>query len=289
VSAALEAFRQLLTMDLYRLPLVAALMVAVVSSVMGVYIVLKRIVFVGAALAQTASLGVATGVLIPVVLHRHGPSPLVFAVAFTLIGVILISQLGQRWPISAESLIGVIYAATGALAIVGLSKSPEGEAHIKEIIEGSIVNVQETSQIIVLAVIFGAILVVHLLFYKQFLLVSYDPETAGTLGYHRRLWELLFYLTLGVMISAAMEVAGVLLVFSYLVLPAVTGVLATRSLRGAFAVAIVAALAATVAGLTFSVGADWPPGPAIATCSAAVLAVAGIGIGVARRARGSTS
>ncbi len=114
----------------------------------------------------------------------------------------------------------------------------------------------------------------HAVFYKEFLFVSFDRETARTLGYNVTFWNLFLYLTLGLVIAFAMQFAGVLLVFNFLVLPAVAGLLVARGMRGMFAVAIAASLAASVVGFSFSVVFDLPTGPSIIAVSGALLLIA---------------
>ncbi|HYJ79448.1 MAG TPA: metal ABC transporter permease, partial [Longimicrobiaceae bacterium] len=107
------------------------------------------------------------------------------------------------------------------------------------------------------------VLLVHLVFYKEFLFVSFDRETARTLGYRVNRWNLLLYLTLGLVIAFAMQFAGVMLVFNFLVLPAVTGMLLARGMAGVFAWSVASALLAAVVGFTLSVPLDLPTGPAM--------------------------
>jgi ABC-type Mn2+/Zn2+ transport system permease subunit len=114
------------------------------------------------------------------------------------------------------------------------------------------------------------VLLVHVIFYKEFLFVSFDRETARTLGYNVRFWNLLLYLTLGVVIAYAMQFAGVMLVFNFLVLPAVTGLLLARSMRGIFTVAVGSGLLAALLGFSLSVPFDLPSGPAIIAVSGVI-------------------
>jgi ABC-type Mn2+/Zn2+ transport system permease subunit len=107
------------------------------------------------------------------------------------------------------------------------------------------------------------VLLVHAVFYKEFLFVSFDRETARTLGYRVTAWNLLLYLTLGLVITAAMQFAGVLLVFNFLVLPAVTGLLLSASMRGTISWAVLSAILAVLIGFTLSVPFDLPSAPAI--------------------------
>jgi ABC-type Mn2+/Zn2+ transport system permease subunit len=113
------------------------------------------------------------------------------------------------------------------------------------------------------------VLVAHVLFYKEFLFVSFDRETARTLGYRVTFWNLFLYFTLGLVIAFAMQFAGVMLVFDFLVLPAVTGLLLARSMAGIFTVSVISAVLAAVVGFSLSVPFDLPSGPAIIAVSGA--------------------
>ena len=126
------------------------------------------------------------------------------------------------------------------------------------------------------------VLLAHLVFYKEFLFVSFDRETARTLGYRVNFWNLFLYLTLGLVIAFAMQFAGVMLVFNFLVLPAVTGLLLSRSMAGTFFWSIVSALVAAVIGFSISVPFDLPSGPAIITISG-VLALLAFLVRLAQR------
>jgi zinc transport system permease protein len=118
------------------------------------------------------------------------------------------------------------------------------------------------------------VLLLHVVFYKEFLFISFDQETARTLGYSVTRWNLLLYFTLGLVIALAMQFAGVLLVFNFLVLPAVTGLLVARSMGGMFAVAVGAGLAAAAIGFSLSVPFDLPTSPTIIAVSGALAFIA---------------
>jgi ABC-type Mn2+/Zn2+ transport system permease subunit len=118
------------------------------------------------------------------------------------------------------------------------------------------------------------VLLAHLVFYKEFLFVSFDREMARTLGYRVGAWNLFLYLTLGLVIAFAMQFAGVMLVFDFLVLPAVTGLLLSRSMAGTFFFSVLSALLAAVVGFALSVPYDLPSGPAIITASGVLVLLA---------------
>ncbi|MDQ3243777.1 MAG: metal ABC transporter permease, partial [Gemmatimonadota bacterium] len=155
-----------------------------------------------------------------------------------------------------------------------------GEAH-DLFLQGNILGITRTDTLVLLAVAIP-VLLVHAAFYKEFLFVSFDRETARTLGFLVGFWNLFLYVTLGLVIAFAMQFAGVMLVFNFLVLPAVTGLLISRSMGGTFAWSIAAALIAAVVGFSVSVPLDLPSGPAIIAVSG-LIALVGFGVRLAQR------
>jgi ABC-type Mn2+/Zn2+ transport system permease subunit len=261
---------------LFREALYGALVIALACSVLGVYVVLRRIVFVGAALAQLSSAGIAlamflSGAGVAAGLTGH---TVAMALIVTLAGALFFGMEGgsARGPVPPDATIGVTYAVAAAAGIVLISKASSGEAH-DLFLSGNILAITRADTLVLLAVSVP-VLLIHLLFYKEFLFVSFDRETARTLGYRVSAWNLLLYLTLGLVIAFAMQFAGVMLVFNFLVLPAVTGLLVGRGMAGVFAGSVVSALLAAVIGFALSVPYDLPTGPAMICVSGALALVA---------------
>jgi ABC-type Mn2+/Zn2+ transport system permease subunit len=263
------------TVLLFREALYGALVIAVACAVLGVYVVLRRIVFVGAAIAQLSSAGIAlalflsgAGIASGLVAH-----PTAFALVFALAGAMFFGLGGgQRSGVPPDATIGVTYAIAAAAGILLIAKAKSGEAH-DIFLQGNILGITRADTLLLLAVTIP-VLIVHLVFYKEFLFVSFDRETARTLGYRVTFWNLLLYFTLGLVIAFAMQFAGVMLVFNFLVLPAVTGLLIAQSMKAIFAIAIVSAIVAAVIGFSLSVPFDLPSGPAIIACSGALALLA---------------
>jgi zinc transport system permease protein len=260
---------------LFREALYGALVIAVACSVLGVYVVLRRIVFVGAALAQISSAGIAIalwlsgqGMLLGLAGH-----PLAFSLLVTLGGVVFFSSTGKG-AIPPDAKIGVTYAVAAAAGILFIAKAKSGEVH-DIFLQGNILGITRGDTLVLIAASLP-VLLAHIVFYKEFLFVSFDRETAQTMGYNVRRWDLGLYLTLGLVIAFAMQFAGVMLVFNFLVLPAVTGLLLARSMRGTFAVSVASAIVAAVVGFTLSVPFDLPSGPTISAVSGVLVALAWI-------------
>jgi ABC-type Mn2+/Zn2+ transport system permease subunit len=259
---------------LFREALYGTLVIALACSVLGVYVVLRRIVFVGAALAQLSSAGIAlalflSGIGVATAITGH---PIALALVLTVAGVLFFGSGGQRAKIPPDATIGVTYAAAAAIGIILISKAKSGEAH-DIFLQGNILGITRTDTIVLLAIAIP-VLLAHLVFYKEFLFVSFDRETARTLGFRVGFWNLFLYLTLGLVIAFAMQFAGVMLVFNFLVLPAVTGLLVSRSMAGTFAWSVISALLAAVVGFSISVPFDLPSGPAIIAVSGILVIIA---------------
>lgn len=263
------------TILLFKDALFGALLIALACSVLGVYVVLRRIVFVGAALAQLSSAGIALGLFLYGLgiggeLTHH---PVAMALVVTITGAMFFGfGSSGRSGIPPDATIGVTYAVAAAAGILLIAKAKTGEAH-DIFLQGNILGITRLDTMILLGVAVP-VLLVHAVFYKEFLFVSFDRETARTLGYRVRFWNLLLYFTLGVVIAYAMQFAGVMLVFNFLVLPAVTGLLLARSMGGIFAIAIVSALLAALLGFSLSVPFDLPSGPTIIAVSGALALLA---------------
>jgi zinc transport system permease protein len=255
---------------LFRDALYGSLVIAFACSVLGVYVVLRRIVFVGAALAQISSAGIAlaywlAGHGIALGLARH---PEAFSLTVTLASVVFFAGTG-RGRVPPDGKIGVWYAVGAAAGILLIAKAATGEAH-DIFLQGNILGITRSDTLELLAATFP-VLAAHAVFYKEFLFVAFDRETARTLGYRVRRWDLALYLSLGFVISLAMQFAGVLLVFNFLVLPAVTGLLVARGMAGTFAVSIGSALAAAVVGFALSIPFDLPTGPTMIAVSGVIV------------------
>jgi ABC-type Mn2+/Zn2+ transport system permease subunit len=270
----------------------AALIVAVVCSFLGVFVVLKRIVFVGAALGQVAALGAALAFFPPVVaalesqagrFHALAPEqyehtvPIVFAFVCMLAAVAFFSQQGRGRRLPREAIIGAAFAGAAGLTTLVLSKNASGSEHALDSLNGNILGVLP-EDIVELAMAGVVVALIQTLFYKEFVLVAFDPEVARTLGYRSSLWELLWYLSLGIMIAVSIHVVGTVLVFAYLVLPAITALLLSRRLGIVCLLAVIFGVTATFAGVLLSTSPlDLPSSPTIVGCMVALYVLCGLG------------
>ncbi|MHB1456019.1 MAG: metal ABC transporter permease [Armatimonadota bacterium] len=246
--------------------LLASLIVGVVCAFFGVYVVLRRVVFVGAALAQVSSAGVGLALL-------TGTNPVVLSIVFTIGGVAAFSVKSNDRRTTQESYIGIGYAVASALAVLFVAKSAQGEGHMLDVLSGNILTVT-MRQIWWMAGVGVLAILLHNVFNKQFLFSAFDRETAQASGVRSSWWDLFFFLLLGLVISLGIKLAGTLLVFAFLVLPAVTALLLSQRLGRIIVIAIVASIIATTTGLYASVQLDLPSGPTIVAVSFLLLLIA---------------
>ena len=271
MSKLVEMFQQGFMLNV----LAGTTVVAALCSYLGVFIVLRRSVFVGAALAQVSSLGVALALFAVGAIdsrwgvHLHlAPQPV--ALGLTIVASVLLAVQPRERRLPRETVIGAIYAVASGLAILVVALSTHAESEVLNLMFGNVLAIK-TSEVTLLAVLALAVAAVHWIYFKEFLFVSFDPDSATALGVSSRLWNVVLLLSVGVTISLAIRAAGALVVFDFLVLPAATALLLGLSLRGTFAAAVIVGIASSLAGISLSYVADLPSGPTIVAVSALVL------------------
>jgi ABC-type Mn2+/Zn2+ transport system permease subunit len=238
-----------------QLALAAGVIVSAICAYLGVFVILKRIVFVGIALAELGALGVVLG------FSLHLP-PLFFAVLLTLTGVLVFWAPYHLGSLSRESLIGFAYCLAAGLSVILLSKNPSVEAHGLDLISGNLLYAR-SGDFPLLLVLLLIICGFHLAFFRAFLFVSYDQETAASLKLPAKAYDFLIYLLLGLAISLIVKVAGVLLVFASLVIPPMVGLTLCRRTGRIFICSILTGVLSVPLGLYLSYHGDLPSGPAI--------------------------
>lgn len=249
---------EILKTILYEFPfaLFGSIVGGVLCAYLGVYVVSKRVVFVGATLTQVAVAGIA---------FSHLPfvhiEPLWGSIIFTLAATILFAQLLRSPTIPRDSVLGVSYVVAIALRILMIQKSPAAEvSEIEAILKGDILFVT-SDQFYLLLGVFIAVMVVHLLFYKAFIFVSFDAETASTQGFRSRWWEIFFYLTVGIAVSIATRIVGDVFVFGFLVIPAVSAIFLAKKVQHIFLFSVLVGLISPFLGLFLAFKLDFPAGP----------------------------
>jgi zinc transport system permease protein len=271
VTKLVEMFQQGFMLDV----LAGTAIVAAICSYLGVFIVLRRAVFVGAALAQVSSLGVALALFVtgmlesPHELHVELP-PQPIALLLTVAAAVAMAAQPREGRLPRETLIGVAYAAASGIAILIVALSTHAESEVLNLMFGNVLAI-DRGEVALLAMLAVGVGIVHRVFFKEFVFSSFDPDMAIALGVRARLWNVVLFLTIGVTISLAIRAAGALVVFDFLVLPAATALAFGRSLSFAFAAAVAIGIASSVAGISISYVADLPSGPTIVAVSAVLL------------------
>ena len=282
-------------MDLFTLwlwPLVALIALPAILVYFGLHVVGRGIIFVDLALAQIAALGIATAVLLGA--HPdHGALPYALAIGFTLAGAALFSLTRFRHPrVPQEAIIGIIYIVAAAAATLVLSRTAAGDEEIKNLLVGNILLVSRSEVLRTLA-LYLAVGALHFFLRRKFHLLSFDTEEAERQGMSVRLWDFLFYATFGLVVTSFVRIAGVYLVFSYLIVPAVCGALLSSRTASRLAIGWVVALTAGVTGLLLSTqwqSMDLPTGPTIVCLFGGFLILSGAtAFGRSRRASKSAS
>jgi zinc/manganese transport system permease protein len=254
-------------------PIVASLVIAGIHAYLGLHVVERGVIFVDLSLAQIASLGATLALLVPSFGgDPHSPAVYWMSLGFTLIGAAIFSLIkGHEARIPQEAIIGITYAVASAAVIVAMSKSTGESEHLRDMLVGNILSVQP-AEITRTGVLYVAIGLFHYVFRKPFLLISTDPQAAAAKGMAVRFWDFLFYASFGVVVTRSVAIAGVLLVFCYLIVPSVGAMLFAESIGSRLAIGWVMGVVVSMLGMYFSVEFDLPTGATIVCTFGAVLA-----------------
>ena len=242
--------------------LVASLVLAGIHAYLGFHIVRRGVIFVDLALAQMAALGVAISLVLNV--HENSRLTYLLALGMTLVGATVFAWLrGQeKRQVPLEAYIGIVFATAQAAVFLVLEKSPSGPEHIKEAMAGSLFTV-DPRHILNVAILYAVIGVFHIVLRKPFFEITNDPHGAEARGRKLFWWDLAFYATFGLVVTSAVQIAGVLLVFGYLVIPAVAGLLATERPGLALTIGWIFGVIGSLLGLLASIQFDLPAAPSI--------------------------
>lgn len=274
----------------------AAVLVGLVCAYLGVFVVLKRVVFVGLTLAQLSGAGIGLAFLLGPVLgalgHRYAHSvwplsqvgtslewiaarPLSISLVVTLLGIWLLARHSGSQVVPRDSIVGAAYVAAYGMTLLFILRSPKGMEDVRELLDGSVIATSP-ADLMTLALVLGTVLVIHALFYKQNLFVAFDPEAAAAQSYRVAGWEALFYVTLGVAITVAMRQAGILLVFACLVIPPIVGLVAARRMGSVLGIALLSAGLSAILGFVLALKWDLPLSPPTIGVGLGLLAVAAL-------------
>jgi len=251
-------------------PLIACLLLPGILVYYGLHIIRREVIFVDLALAQVAILGTCVCLFLG---HEADDIHNFFwSLGFTLAGALLFTftrpKHGAKVP--QEALIGIIYVVAAAAGILLLSKSPHGKEELQKTLVGDLLTVS-WPRIWKTAGLYAAIAVVHFLFRKQFIALSFETHHVEHRSFKILLWDFLFYALFGLIVTSFVQVGGVLLVFSYLIVPAACATYLASSLRNRLLLGWCAATVASIAGLIISYKFDLPTGAAVVCTLGAIL------------------
>jgi len=242
-------------------PFLMCLVLTGIHAYLGVHVLAREVVFVDIALAQIAALGATAAFLFGHELHTwESYAAGLFA---TLVGALVLSLTRTRERrVSQEAVIGVVYAASAAGAVLLSDRAAHGVEHIRAMLVGSLLTVGG-EDVVKVAVLYGVIGALHWFCRRPFFLISTDPRRAYTEGWRVRLWDLVFYASFGVVVTSSVRIGGVLLVFSYLIVPALAATLVGGSIVTRLLVGWGFGTAVSVLGVIASAGLDLPTGATI--------------------------
>ncbi len=245
-------------------PFVASLILTGIHSYLGVHVVERGVIFVDLSLAQIAALGATIAVLLPFSAgDPHAPSVYWVSLLFTFIGAAIFSMIrGKSSRIPQEAIIGISYAVASAAAILAMSKSTSESEHLKDMLVGNILAVS-WHEVGKTALLYGAVGAFHYIFRKQFLTISMNHADADATGLNVRWWDFLFYASFGFVVTSSVAIAGVLLVFCYLIVPSVAAMLFADSIGKRLAIGWTMGTVVSALGVYLSLILDLPTGATI--------------------------
>jgi zinc/manganese transport system permease protein len=252
-------------------PFLASLILTGIHAYLGVHVVERGVIFVDLALAQIAALGAVVAIVLGMDPHGHGAYWLSLGFTFLGAGIFSLART-RRGHIPQEAFIGIAYAVASATAILAMSKATGETEHLKDMLVGNILAVSH-AEVLRTAILYGVVGLFHYIFRHKFLLISTNPAKAEAEGVNIRFWDFLFYASFGFVVTSSVAIAGVLLVFCYLVVPSVGAMLFADRIGPRLAIGWTMGTLVSALGVYFSVLLDFPTGATIVCTFGAVLVV----------------
>jgi ABC-type Mn2+/Zn2+ transport system permease subunit len=245
---------------MFSLPFIQkSLLIGILSTIMlsylGVYITLRKVVFVGISLAQIATCGYIFGFLINF-------NPYFTSFIFSLIGVFLFSSDIHSEKIPKDAIIALTYVISLCLSMLFIAKSAKAETYLFNVFSGDILTIQP-QDVYLTIIIFILFFISQLLFHRQFNFVSFDPETAEVYGYNRFLWDFIFYSVLSLVFITTINTTGVVFSFGFIVIPALFSILTFNKIKKIFLFSCISSIFSCIIGIVLSYIFDLPTGPTI--------------------------
>jgi zinc/manganese transport system permease protein len=247
---------------------VASLILTGIHAYLGVHVVERGVIFVDLSLAQIAALGATIALLLPVSGgDAHAPVVYWISLAFTFLGAFVFSTIrSKRARIPQEAIIGICYAVASAGAILAMSKATSESEHLKDMLVGNILAVS-WPEVAKTALLYSAIGAFHFVFRRQFLAISMDHNRhhrePPSHGLSVRFWDFLFYASFGFVVTSSVSIAGVLLVFCYLIVPSVAAMLYAENIGPRLAIGWTMGTVVSALGVWLSLQLDLPTGATI--------------------------
>lgn len=255
--------------QLFPAAICAGLVIAVCCSFLGVLVVLKRLVFIGATLSQVAACGIAAAFF-----YRF--SPFWGAVAFNLAAVTILALSADEIRIPRDAVMAFLFIAASGMSVLWVAKSANGLDEVHSLLYGDLI-ITSVSDLKILLLILVPLLLLVLLFLRPVVYTFVDREESKVLGLKVRLWELFLYYALGMVVSASSKLGGMVLVFCYLVVPAIGSLILCNRLRTALVVSVFFGVLSTLLGFDISYRYDLPTNQVIVAVSCLILAITYIG------------
>jgi zinc transport system permease protein len=271
--SAIDTF--LAAREIWLVPLLASVVAGALLGALGVYVVLRRTVFVSAAVTQLSTLGMVATLLLEERIHietEHASEQLAVAMVFSVVGALVLGAWRSR-RLPAEASVGAGWVVASALVVLGTSRLVHAAHDLSGMVFGNAVAVSG-GELAALLGVFALLAVVHLAFEKEIVFSSFDPETARAQGVRVRLWDAVLFASVGVAIPPAARALGALPVFALLTLPAAGALLAGARLRASFALAGAAGVVAAGGGYLVSWFAETPTGATMVVCAALIVSPA---------------
>jgi zinc/manganese transport system permease protein len=258
-------------------PFAICLVLVGIHGYLGIHVLERKVIFVDLALAQIAALGTTYAFMLGYDPKDPAAAGVVysFSLGFTVLGAAVFAATRMRHErVPHEAFIGITYATASALVILILAKSPAEGEHLKSMLVGNVLLVT-WPHVIQTAAIYAAVGLVHAILFRRFREISEDPDGAAARGIDVRFWDFLFYVTFGFVITSSVAIAGVLLVFTYLVVPASFALLFVDGFLARIAVAWTMGTICSLIGVVLSYYADLPTGPTVVATFAGALVLGG--------------
>jgi zinc/manganese transport system permease protein len=250
-------------------PFVASLILTGIHAYLGVHVVERGVIFVDLALAQIAALGATVAIVAGI--DPHGRGSYWISLAFTFLGAAIFAMARtRRGHIPQEAFIGIAYAVASAMAILLMSKATGETEHLKDMLVGNILAVS-WAEVRKTAILYGAVGIFHYIFRKKFLQISMHHDDLEKLNFNVKFWDFLFYASFGFVVTSSVAIAGVLLVFCYLIVPSVGAMLFADKIGPRLAIGWTMGTLVSALGVILSVKLDTPTGATIVVTFGGIL------------------